>query len=395
MPLSPLAPSAASPTPGATAVRRSARRRALLGLLAVALVLGVAACTTDDDARPAATVPPTVAPLARDDAQTTVVPTLPVPLGFVPADTRGVALPVAKSNPVAPPPLPVRGGEAQLSGTVFGPDGPVEGAVVRIERFIGFRTGHVDITTGKGGRYVVDDLLGGKLRVRAWSRPDLATVEPQTIYLIAQGNGALDLTVERHDATKLQGALALPDPKIDQQVLFQALLTKEEVDENGIVVAKGIDQTELVLQATPGIDVLSANPIKTDVDGVARWNVQCTAAGAHPVSLVGGGQSITLVLPECRVPKPDETTTTSSTSTTLGPVPDWPVGGRFRIPFAGPVPAGTYETKDTGCQVTFELYNNGSWSPVQFRGQVVAIPGPGRSFAPQPGTPACTFERIR
>ena len=387
-----LAPSAASPTPGTTVAATALRRRAVLGLLAALLVLVTAACTTDEDARPAVTVPPTIAPLARDDAQTTVVPTLPVPLGFVPADTRGVALPVARSNPVAKPPLAVRGGQAQLSGTVFGPDGPIEGAVVRIERFIGFRTGHVDITTGRGGRYVVDDLLGGKLRVRAWSRPDIATVEPQTIYLTAQGNGSLDLTVERHDATKLQGALAVPDPKIGQQVLFQALLTKEEVDENGIVVAKGIDQTELVLQATPGVDVLSVNPLKTDPDGIARWNVQCSQPGPHPVSVVGGGQSITLVLPDCQVPPPEETTTTS---TTPAPVPDWPIGGRFRIPFAGPVPAGTYQTRDTGCRVTLELYDNGTWSGVVFRGNVVNLPGPARNFAPEPGAPACTFERIR
>lgn len=382
----------------------SSRRRPLLALVALVglgLPAFLVACTDDESARPVATIPTTIAPLARAEDQATVVPTMPVPVGFVPADTRNVVLPVARSSGVGEPPLPVRGGQAQLSGTVFGPDGPVEGATVRIERFIGFRSGRVDITTGRGGRFVIGDLLGGKFRVRAWSRPDLATVEPQTIYLTAEGNGTLDLTAERHDATTLQGALAVADPRLGQQVLFQALLSKEEVDENGIVVGKGIDATDLELQATPGVEILSANPVRTGPDGLVGWNVQCVEVGAHPVTVVGGGQAATFTLPECRVPDPTapppETPTSSSSTTTtaLGPVPDWPVGARFRLPFAGPVPPGVYATKESGCQVGLELYGNGVWNQVTFRGQAVELPGPARSFVALPGSPACTFERIR
>jgi hypothetical protein len=69
------------------------------------------------------------------------------------------------------------------------------------------------------------------------------------------------------------------------------------------------------------------------------------------------------------------------------------VGSRFRLPFAGPVPAGVYRSTDRGCDVTLELFQNGQWTAVGFRGELVTFPGPGRNLAARPGTPACIFER--
>ena len=221
-----------------------------VGLLATVLLacltLVAVACTDtgsgSDQASPTSlTVPPTTEPL---------VPPMTAPPGFVVADTRGARLlPIDGKSVVALPAVPVYGGTATVAGTVTGPDGPVAGATVRVERFVGDRSGVVTVTADADGRWRASNVHGGRYRMRAWLQPSLAA-DGSSLAFLADEAGAtatFDLTVTRHDGRALQAGLDLTSITVGDSARVRALFTKETVDENGIVVGAGVSGAKVTL----------------------------------------------------------------------------------------------------------------------------------------------------
>src|SRR5437763_11830013 len=56
------------------------------------------------------------------------------------------------------------GGQARIQGTVQGPQGPVQGATVRVERIVGSQTAATDLSTEPGGGFNLGDIRGGIYR---------------------------------------------------------------------------------------------------------------------------------------------------------------------------------------------------------------------------------------
>jgi len=301
-------------------------------VLAAALLVALAvACTAEPDgggsAAPVGTGVATTATTAPPDDQLSSLIT--VPPGFVAPDGRGVALPPVTAKPKPGPEidhtlplLPMQGGTSKIVGTVFGPDGPVEGARVRLERWVGFDHGQLDVDTNKDGFFVADELLGGRYRVRAWvTDASLATVTPQLAFLPAdKTERVVDVTVERHDGLLLQGALDRAEPHVDEPSVLITLLAQEYVDEEGIVRGRGVPDAVLVARASLGAKVDGDGYGVTNVDGFVLFGVACTGLDVPTVSLESSGLATTVTLPECKPAVPVETTTTTTTTTTT-PVP--------------------------------------------------------------------------
>lgn len=382
------------------------RVTAVLGLLGVAVLLVTAGCTTDDIARPAATTQATIDPLAQAarQEQADPVPTLPVPPGFVPADTRNAELPVSSPLPVALPPIPVFGGKAKLTGVVYGPDGPVDGAVVRLERFVGARGGFAEIRTAKDGRWLADGVYGGRFRFRAYQRPNLATTEPQVAFVAGDADLTVDITVDKHERQRLQAALVLGNMQLDAPIDLRARRDHEEVDENGIVQARPPKEPEEVtLQLDEGMLIVGEDTATTDGDGYVVFNIVCHATGPHRATVRSGDLETTIDLPECEAGRPEDvrpeprgtTTTVAPSSTTSTTELAISVGDTFSTPYPGAVPAGTYEATADGenCLTRYEENRDGTWVLVDAQGGVLRLTGQGRKFEPRPGTAACRFRR--
>jgi hypothetical protein len=320
-------------------------------------------------------------------------PLVTLPEGFVLPDTRTVVLPPVLGRPKGEadrsrPLLPIRGGGAKLSGTVFGPDGPVEGATVRLERFVGDDFGREDIATNRDGRWEASGLIGGRYKVRAWVRPDLATVEPQAAFVSNKdGEATLDMRVERFDGEQLQGALDVADPAVGQIHTLRALVSRVEVDDQGIVSGVGLEGREVELVLLGGLRVVGEKKAMTDADGFAELSVVCMVTGVHGVTLRSAELSTDVELPECAdgVYDPEH----------LPPeLADFPVGATFTVPSAGPYPAGTYTATTPGsCGVSFQEFIGDQWaSNVSLEG-TISPTNPIRNLGPVPGRSACTYRR--
>jgi hypothetical protein len=327
----------AAPAPARGRVDAWARLALVAGLAVLAV-----ACSQGADQRAAGTtttVAGTAPPELAVGSNVTVPVTLAVPDGFVAPDTRGVVIPpvLGKRKDIdhSKPVLPMGGGTARIRGTVIGPDGPVEGATVRLERFVGEDFGARDVSTNKDGIYDVGDLPGGRFRVRAWQKPTLATTEPPALFLAADhGDAVIDLVTEKHEGTNLQGAFDVAEPHVGDRVVFRALLTEQQVDDNGIVQGVGIPAADVQLTVLDGLRLFGDDVTTTYQDGFALFTLMCLTPGEHSVIIGSSGLAVPVGLPPCldgTVPPddppptepgaPEAPTTTTTTRPRLAPPP--------------------------------------------------------------------------
>jgi len=302
--------------------RLSAAPVRVFGAVALVLLLGLAACSNTSSRAligSTTTIEETTTTTAPEK-----IPALQPQPGFVIPDTRGATIRpvVGKAKAVA---IPVKGGTSSVSGTVTGPDGPVGGATVRIERFVGLDSGFIMVGADGAGRFAASGLIGGRYRVRAWLQPTLATIDSPTGFVADGANLAVKISVERHDSVTLQVASTVGAMSVDAAAGVSALITQQSVDANGIVQDAPIPGVSLQLVGSAGLTIDQPNPGVSNAAGRVTWTVTCTAVGSYAVSVSSttppAGASATL--PACTAtpppPPPTTTTTTNGTTTTTKP----------------------------------------------------------------------------
>lgn len=227
--------------------------------------------------------------------------TAPSPSTTIAPDFSGVALPAARGATTTTT-IAIGPGEAAFKGTVTGPDGPVPGAPVRVERILGTAVASMDATTRDDGTWEVTGIKGGAYRVRAWRPPDLALVEPAFIFVAAEQTFPLDLKLERYAGPFATAAIAPRPPVVGHPANLVVQLAQRSVDDRGFVVSVPMVGAPAQL-ASPsgGWLVASPNPTLTDANGRARWDVRCRAAGTQALSVSAGGATapLPLALPAC------------------------------------------------------------------------------------------------
>lgn len=240
-------------------------------------------------------------------------------------------------------------GDAVLSGQVLGPDGPVAGATVHLERLVGDDVGVFDVTTAADGSWSAPPgppppapidpaapptpptqptttqrplgptgILGGRYRVRAWRSPDLALTAPTLLFLGGAEKKQLPLQLARYAGLSVTSSVAPSPPVLGQPVNIAVLATTRSVDGNGVVRAVGVPNAALVLAAGAGWTVVR-DPGQTDGGGRAVYQLRCRATGQQPLGVsVGGVQTFAIAIAACVPPPPVTTATTAGADT----VPD-------------------------------------------------------------------------
>jgi phage baseplate assembly protein gpV len=371
-------------------------RRATVGaLVALVVVVGLVASACSQEATlPDEAGPPTTAPLE--------VPMVTIPPGFEASDTSEVVLAPFEAAPtVVPAAIEVVGGQARLTGVVTGPDGPVPGATVQLERFVDGEVGNLRVPTGPDGRFALTTLQGGRYRVRAWAAPTLTATRSTVAFIPASGEVVdLALAVERHAAPTLVAGIEAGRFQVGDALTLRALLTRQVVDGDGIVVDQPVGATEVSVDA-PGLAVVapSTAPGRTDAAGRVSWRIECAREGGHRITL----RATPAPLPATGTSAPAPATPVelvvdapACARATQEPRPDLPVGGRLQVPAAGPVPAGTYVTTDQGCATSYELWASGAWEAErrQGAGAALVLAGPARALRPATGTTGCDYQRV-
>lgn len=210
-------------------------------------------------------------------------------------DPSPYTLPAAPDTRLQPPPVlafvesddpapavSMQGGQARLSGTVRGPDGPVAGAIVSIERHTSVGSASTRLTTGADGTWSASGLLGGRYRVRSWVPAALTMGTSAVTFLPDDGAESFDFELWGID----------PDPFLDfvhSGELFHdvpgtvaAVVSRRIIDDNGVVLTVPVPGVVVTLQTTAHLNLLSASTQTTGADGAARYAVVCPPPGSSP-----------------------------------------------------------------------------------------------------------------
>lgn len=175
------------------------------------------------------------------NADTIEFPDYEVPEGFTPAPAPttappGVALPtlhaVAGTTTTV---LPGLQGTSEVHGSVTGPQGPIGGATVRIERSVRGRIQRLDVVAGPDGGWGVPGLSGGAYRVRAFLPPTLAQRTAEVFFLTAGEQRPVDLVLESFAEPVVTIGVAPNPPLLDQPLNLAIQVTTRTVDADGIV----------------------------------------------------------------------------------------------------------------------------------------------------------------
>jgi len=304
-------------------------------------------------------------------------------------DTRNVSLSSVAGTRVGFP-VAVHGGDLVMTGTVQGPDGPVAGATVLLERFVGTSSGRLEVRTDAGGNWIAIDVHGGRYRFRAWRTPDLAMAASELRFVAADAEVDLALTVARYDGADVTGDVDDDAPEVGATATVTVLATRQQVDGHGIITtgpASGRDATVTAL----GPWRLNGSPDAViDDAGRVAWTFTCEGAGSVSARVVALGTATT-VSATCVVPVVVEPPVDP-------PEPDFPIGASFTPPYGGPIPAGTYTVIDDPgtCALTYEAWTGTDWDPARrtVTGTgVITLPDIARNLEALGESPACTYER--
>lgn len=278
------------PAAGALRVRR---------LFVVLLALLAAACS---DGKPAAAPDTTVV------AETTTTPTTaPATTTARPTTTSTTLKPTTTSSTL----LAMGPGDASIVGTVRGPSGGVDGAIVRVERLVGKAVVSTDATTSGGGSYSVATILGGSYRVRAFKPPDFASSPVEAFFLAANERKVLDLTMPAGGGERITATVNPNPPRVDQTATLTIQIGTGRVDDQGRLTLTPRPGVPLILTPAAGLALEGTPQATTDGNGSAAWRIRCLAEGANTFQLTVGTGITQVKIPACATgaPPPAPTTT--------------------------------------------------------------------------------------
>lgn len=266
---------------------RHRRRLSVLGAVAVtAVVLLVVGARLrgdpDSGGGPATTVP----------SPGTVEPSSTVPA------TSSTAVP--KPRTVTTLSAALGPGSARLVGVVVGPEGPVAGATVRVERLLGDAITPTTVKTDTTGQWTLGDINGGRYRVRAWRPPDLAALEVTVFFLTATETKNVGVVMARYGNDSVVASVSPNPPVQGRQATLGVRLSAGAIDAEGVLRATARPNVPVQLAPGSGLALESPAGAVTDAAGTANFAVRCTEAGTQPAaSVVVAGVGHAIQIPVC------------------------------------------------------------------------------------------------
>ena len=237
-------------------------------------------------------------------------------------------IPAAPDTRIAPPPalaltapddddfpaVPLVGGSVSLSGVVLGPDGPVAGASVEVQRHtadgIAFRV----LTANEDGQWRLSGLLGGRYRVRAWLPGVLAMGSSEVAFLAEDDTKRFEFSLWGIDPSPGLELVTNEEVYVGVPATAAVVLSKPIIDDRGVILTTPIADTPIIASVSQNMSVLSGPTQSTDAEGVARFVIVCNELPAEDVIntgvLVARADELvqTFPLPDCvPVPAPEPT----------------------------------------------------------------------------------------
>jgi hypothetical protein len=197
-------------------------------------------------------------------------------------------------------PVAIGPGPASIVGRVDGPDGPVGGATVQLERFVGDRVATMQVPTAVDGTWNAENVLGGRYRIRAWLAPSLGMTQGVLTFVDAADRTSVEMTLQRFEGATVDAAIAPSPPVVGSQANLAVRVRVRQVDAQGVVRNVPTSSILVTLTGSGSWSSSQSSSTATGSDGVARFVLQCQASGSQPLSAaLSDGSTHPLDLPAC------------------------------------------------------------------------------------------------
>ena len=191
-------------------------------------------------------------------------------------------------------------GNASINGIVRGPDGPVPGATVEIERLLDGQSATVQVLTDPTGRYTLQKTLLGRIRIRAWRAPDLALITEKALF--TKGAETFDVEMSSYKRSDLQWAVAPSPLVVGRAATVIVQLSERYVNELGRVAVQPVTGVGVSLLQQGVVQVASLEERISDEKGRVSFRLACNEPGPSTIiaRLAIGGEA-SLNLPTCEI----------------------------------------------------------------------------------------------
>ena len=234
-----------------------------------------------------------------------------------------------------------------LRGVVNGPEGPVAGAKVRIERLVGSQVAFRVVDADRQGHYELVGVELGRVRVRAWRPPDLAMMSDDVFF--TENATTHDLELTTFGRTDVQWAIAPASPITGSKANIVVQVSTRAVDAEGLISVVPLSGVGVTVMPLGVLVPTEVGERLTNAEGRATFTLRCDGSGAADldVRLATGGQAL-LAPPPCSTPlitapstlvpppsvDPSVSTTTPPVPTVavLAPTPGGPVVSLVPVP---------------------------------------------------------------
>ena len=192
----------------------------------------------------------------------------------------------------------IEGGWSELTGTVSGPAGLVEGATVRIERDTTQGLATIDVQSDELGRWRLSGILGGRYRVRGWLTDLYAMNGSQVLFLNEGESVTVDLSVGAVDYGAQLSFTHMGDIGLGLTGTVAVSVTTRRIAADSVVHVSGVAGAFVTLAPTAGVMALPA-VAAADADGVARFVLRCHSVGSASAVVQYQNRRATFTLPNC------------------------------------------------------------------------------------------------
>lgn len=203
-------------------------------------------------------------------------------------------------------------GDATLRGVVEGPEGPLPGAIVRIERIVGDAVQVNEVRAGEDGSWTLFGTPGGRFRVRAYLPPTHASTQPQVFYLADDETRELRLRTTEFTGLAVDSTTRPSDPRVGDAVNVAVRIAERRVGDDGLGREEPVAGVTVRIESS-GWTPRSEEVAVTGADGMVVFEYRCDRTSTvSAVALVGPEPvRVPLTVPGCG---PMTTTTTATTT---------------------------------------------------------------------------------
>ncbi len=284
--------------------------RLLKLILGIAMIASLAMMWAERDRVVSAYVddaPPVDLRLDGIDLATSLTEIEPSPYTIaVRPDLRREPVVVLDSTARAVPPTELSGGSTTMTGFVLGPEGPVVGATVRLERHTAAGIAAIDTTTDDLGNWSATGMAGGRWRVRSFV-PNLWTSGAAVVQFVADGDQVrVDSVVSAAPLAPLIELVGPEETITGFAYTYAVTVGIRRVDEQGRILV--VPATGAEVRAVATTSALTSNDVvAADAGGAARFLLTCGPLGTPTLNLAvtttGVTHSTAVALAPC-VPEP-------------------------------------------------------------------------------------------